>query len=423
MQIIQNFRLLESPASWSSGDYDDQDVRLYFDPTKFTGVTQILFRLSAGISAPSTEAVIELYDLDTLDIISTITVSGGISWRTSSDITSSIGASARKLGIRCKNSAGTLTQAQTASMLQLLIYQDDDNASRKTETRFPVLHESNQGAIVTMTNLTAPMVWDFLTGIDGTVTIKLEGSFFASLSRTIDIDIYDYTANAIVANSAIQVTATVATYGISGSLTLDPTHSYCVRGKLSSAGASLETGPCWLVVQQSVYQKVNPVLLNLYGVDNEEEASWYTASYSNKFNKTGLQADDSIEYHFLNIWSCNKVSGDPGQRLYNQTDAALVTGTEHHSASTGGVDQFHDDVITAPDDADIVVLQTYGREAFSWPLHFIYAIMTENFPAAPYLTPDSTQPTGYHCFISNFVKNSLAGYVPLLTPDGVNKVW
>ena len=40
-----------------------------------------------------------------------------------------------------------------------------------------------------------------------------------------------------------------------------------------------------------------------------------------------------------------------------------------------------------------------------------------------YLSPDPSKPTGYHCFMSQFVKNCLRGYIPLKTPDGVNRCW
>jgi hypothetical protein len=39
------------------------------------------------------------------------------------------------------------------------------------------------------------------------------------------------------------------------------------------------------------------------------------------------------------------------------------------------------------------------------------------------LPPDPKMPNGYTCFIKQFVKNSLAGNVPPITPDGANRAW
>ena len=50
-------------------------------------------------------------------------------------------------------------------------------------------------------------------------------------------------------------------------------------------------------------------------------------------------------------------------------------------------------------------------------------IYCEFEPNPKYLSPDKNKPSGYHCFISQFVKNKLSGYIPLKTPDGVNRYW
>ena len=44
-------------------------------------------------------------------------------------------------------------------------------------------------------------------------------------------------------------------------------------------------------------------------------------------------------------------------------------------------------------------------------------------PGWPYLPAKRDMPSGYHCFISQFVRNLRAGYIPLETPDGVNRCW
>ena len=57
---------------------------------------------------------------------------------------------------------------------------------------------------------------------------------------------------------------------------------------------------------------------------------------------------------------------------------------------------------------------------------FIFYVYTEE-PAPPAggesLPADTQKPTGYNCFISQFVKNMLAGFIPLKNPDGSEKCW
>ena len=37
--------------------------------------------------------------------------------------------------------------------------------------------------------------------------------------------------------------------------------------------------------------------------------------------------------------------------------------------------------------------------------------------------PDATQPSGYHCFMSQFLRNIIDNKIPWLTPDFANKCW
>jgi len=115
---------------------------------------------------------------------------------------------------------------------------------------------------------------------------------------------------------------------------------------------------------------------------------------------------------------------DPANlRLYNITAAAAVVGTEHEITYAGDVWTLLTDNLTIPEADSELELQ---YDFWSIYLHgpaCIVAIQQENFGVVTYLPADPLQPTGYHCFMSQYVKNALAGNIPMLTPDGVNRCW
>lgn len=64
-----------------------------------------------------------------------------------------------------------------------------------------------------------------------------------------------------------------------------------------------------------------------------------------------------------------------------------------------------------------------------WISDFSGSLPTEEYsgvvppPPAPPLEMKIVQYSGYHAFMSQFIKNSRAGNIPLKTPDGINKCW
>ena len=424
MKILQFVPLAESGFNWDTTSFADKQLILDWDPARLTGITEIYFKCKLRIIGTTTENTVQLYDLDTLDVLGELVSSdASYTWKVTADIKANF-TTARKIGFRAKISGGPAGQSNTGILPHLLVYQDDATQARKSETRVLAAVNGNHGAQTTMQDIGPQIPMSILTGLDGTVVYVLQGSLGASASRTIDLDIYDYTVNEVVSNSTVQVTTTTPLYFVTGSLTLDPTHTYAVRAKLNTGGAQIQSGAIYLCIRQTGFQKITAVINHMYNSSNEDDPSWYNPGYWSPFYASNIEAADGIVYKFYNIWDSDPAPGEnPGRRLYNKTDEAAVANTEHHNSTEEYLFNNNEDAITAPDDGDEIGVQSYGFATYDSYLKEIFAYMTENFEITGYLPADASQPTGYHCFMSQFIKNSIAGYVPILTPDAVNRCW
>lgn len=74
---------------------------------------------------------------------------------------------------------------------------------------------------------------------------------------------------------------------------------------------------------------------------------------------------------------------------------------------------------SGPDGKDAIISATY-----SWIPGYVTGGEAP-IPPRPHFFVNATQGkfTGYHLFMSQFIKNCAGGYIPSLTPDGINKCW
>jgi hypothetical protein len=110
-------------------------------------------------------------------------------------------------------------------------------------------------------------------------------------------------------------------------------------------------------------------------------------------------------------------------RFYDVTTSTEIAGTSITRTPAGISDEFEIVTPTMPTADDLIAFQQKASQNFDTGWGHVVALQRENLPTITSISPDPTMPTGYHCFISQFVKNMIAGNIPFKTPDGVNRCW
>ena len=110
-------------------------------------------------------------------------------------------------------------------------------------------------------------------------------------------------------------------------------------------------------------------------------------------------------------------------RIYDITGDALVAGTLNNLTGDGFGMGYLEDTPTMPVGAGELVAECDDAAITKLCPGWLLCYQTENLPAGPSYPADPTQPSGYHCFMSQYLRNVIDNRAPLETPDGVNKLW
>ena len=424
MKIVQQINLESAQVSSESATFELLNERIYWDPANYTGIVGIYFQVNTKYIWGAAEGEIELYDITNSQTIATVTINEE-NWtrHLSADIQASL-TEAKILGLRMKRTSGSDFNAPATLSASLIVIQDDSTASRKTAMYYVGFNYYETSSFASWASNSAYQFIPKISDCDGTVKVTIEAYLKAASGGQAMLRLYDLTTAEAVSGSEVTTNETSYIRAESGELTLNSSHKYTFQCKSGVNGKYAYIATPVLKIVCSGFNKVASLCIVSGLGTNEAASGWSDFTSKEYFFRGYIDGTDSLTFGLGLCWY-NYVAGhnEWNQRLYNITAAEAVTGTTEAKAidtSQADIDYL---TPTMPPDYSEIVGQADSAALDSLGPFYIYAFQQENLPSTPNFPADPTQPTGYHCFMSQFIRNMLAGYIPLLTPDGVNKCW
>lgn len=424
MKIVQSIQIGFHDMGTSSSSYEDTYERVYFDPALFTNIQHIYLEATGLNGAGATTLTVELYDftnslsIATLDFTTTSRVRAK-----SADIKASLSA-AVTLGIRIKRVGSSTSYCRSTN---IIVEQDDSLTNRKTASYYQLASWIDiYGNVYGSPAGDHKDAWVIprVSNYDGTVKAYFEGYLWSGAGGTVYSRLYDVTAAAPVDGSEISTSETTPTHVRSGELTLDPTHKYMAQCKSSDAAKHAYIQNPFILITAEGFTKCVSIAVAM-GVNWIEETEEFVSDggiYSFPYDK--ITGPDGLSWVFQQLVKIADHDGtEEHSRIYNITQAGAVAGTLHTYTELGTYTEFYQDTPTVPSAEDELEQQYDYYNFLNMGACNLLALQQEDFVAVGALAADPSQPTGYHCFMSQFVKNCLAGYIPLKTPDGANRCW
>jgi hypothetical protein len=259
---------------------------------------------------------------------------------------------------------------------------------------------------------------------DGVIECFFEACMHKVGGGTAQARLFDVTTNTVVPDSQLSTSSASYTYIRSGLITLTAGHRYIPQYRNSNVLYSMNSYYANIIIKAKNYTKIGAIIYGGLQEPNDNETPPFLFTGYGNSSKDDIVAADSLLFELDSNWIIviEEEENTTEIELYNVTDGALVSGTYHTFTGLGTFYEFNQDIITCPDDADILVMECLDNKS-GIKNTFLWAFMTELFPAPDVHYADQNQPSGFHCFMRQFLRNIKDGYIPYLTPDGVNKCW
>jgi hypothetical protein len=425
MKITQVLQFQNDEYGTSSSSWWQWGHGTRFDPSDFTGIQKIYFEVVGKANNAGGSGRVALYDVDTGQNItgSELTINQTSFTRVRSGDLSSVLSSAKTFLVNMIFDQGT--GGITILAAKLIVQQDTNEANKKTMTLFPCIsyYTWSLGSWTghTVRGRVKPKIGSF----DGTVVCKF-GTFLYSLyGPTAYIRLYDLTAGAPVDGSELSTNSTSPVWLESGPITLVDGHIYYIQMKSASMFQdALAYSPC-IRIYASGFTKI-AAIVGATGEDHNVSGGGYVYQDGDTlFEPAYISAGTSLSYVIQQVLAVGQSgSWAFNHRAYNKTADAAIAGTTHAQSGSSQLGTVVEDAVTMPSVESSIVLQSdfTSSDDYLGP-GLIVALMEEALPSGLSLPANPMQPSGYHCFMNQFLRNVLAGLVPLKTPDGVNKCW
>jgi len=424
MKIIQNILLKNQLLDVTSNTFEVKELNYRLDPLNYTDISGLYFQATIENHNAGSTTTIQLYDFDTNDVIATLTnTNASATLTTSADFSSAMGVSVRNLGIKAKVDPVPAFGEATVYGLKIIVKHETTETSRETLLDY-IINEtrSTTNAVFSQINLQGiAMEYDF---INGSYTMKLSSFMKTASGGTAEADLYDRTTSQSVSGSVINTTSTTFAYLESGNLTLIQDHDYVFRLRNQTSGKQATTSGAHIQIIQTGFTQALALCSSGTGTDYEEVSGAQINKDLIQLDLDNVSASDSVEYtvktRILNTTADNP---NPGIWIYDITSADIIEVTEHIVATAENTIYEYNDLTTFDGNSDVLQMRGQTNYGFVTSCVFILSFLTEDYPAGFTSFPDITQPSGYHCFMKQFIKNSIAGNIPMLTPESANKCW
>jgi hypothetical protein len=424
MKILQQLPLGFNPTNNLTTTPADLNLRILFDPADYTGVTHIYFATSSNVDNVAVTGKVELYNVETGATISQIAVTQTTqNFLKSTDCKANL-TTKQLLGIRIYLDGASGAHYINGLYNQLIIEQDDSTTSRKTMSS---VHASDYFS----TNYTGGYLSDNTSRIrvlpnltDGFKTLKLEGYMKADAGGNADVILFDVTGNVAVDGAHFTSMSTTWVRVITANLVLDPTHVYQMRAKSLVVGKYGYSTCFRLNLRTGGFETIVSIPWEIgFGYQFDWISPYYQPAKM-LFERTKITAPDGLTFKFLGGWFTFYPPPVPYIAGFKDDDAGTYfDGLYWHRTDS---DEYYFDVALSdisPSASDHYLGLTDSIAHIVPHDVMVLAIQTENLPIPPHVTPNPNMPTGYHCFMSQFIKSLFAGFVPLKTPDGMNRCW
>jgi hypothetical protein len=413
MKIVQNNRMGFKNSLFETADFVDGQSTIFFDPSEYTGVQAIYIRFFGGWSNSASVGQIRFYDKTNDQVLATFDISSQypVLYETSDLKDLLMTAGVKQIIVQGKRTSGS---GYITSKVETLSVEQDDTATNRKTAYFEALRSS-----LSTSQYIIPV-----DKCDGIVKVYFEAYFYTTAGGQAIARLYDITAGEYVPGSTVTTTETSFTRVISGELTINPTHYY--RPEISNGVGGKYTTELYTGVRVKIqgFNKTAALIRNIGSGYAYTSGTFANIEGGMPFDPSKITGPDGLSYAFREgVYMGMFVSYPINYRMYDHTASAAITGSSFQITSSTPTIQFFDKTPTMPTSYSIYDWQLDQGDSYTTITVVLFAYQQENLPALPGIPADPTQPSGYHCFMSQFIKNMLAGYIPLKTPDGVNRCW
>jgi hypothetical protein len=424
MKIVQSKSLGNEWYDFDSADYEEKSFRFYFDPALYSGITAIYFEATAKVNTPGHIGWVKLRDITNSLDICTLQFTATSRTRVRSADLKDVLVAAGDFAFFCKYTVGS---SGGGSGGRIIVEQNDATAGRKTATYFPLSTGGNRSA--NTYDIPAGNYGDIhakprIDKFDGTKKAYLDLIMYTTSGGTAYARLYDITAVEAVAGSEVNTTQTASYHVRSGEITLVADHEYKIQIKNGTAGKYTNIINASILITSQGFTKIASVPVS-FDINWTESPVGYTANGAiNLYEPAKTDGADGLSYEYdQNVFQEAADEANTNIRLYNITGTAAIAGTAHLLTGAASIELAFFDTPTLPV-VDSELQNEYDE--YGVIMHgpaCIVAIQQEDFPPSWATLPSPLQFTGYHCFMSQYIKNCLSGFVPFLTPDCVNRCW
>lgn len=424
MKIVQSIGILNQRVTATTDSITTSRGYLRFIPARFSGIQAIYFDACGLLEDTGEDAYVELYDVDASSVIATLTFNGTtIQKQTSADIKSSL-TETKNLVVRYYRDNDVGGSRFILCSASLIVVQSDDTASKKTaiQMNMCLANTTTTNSLYQGNEIYKQKL--FKSANDGTIKAYLEAWLWSTGTGTSYVRLYDATAGQVVTGSELSVNSTTPTYAISGELSLTDSHEYYVQYRNGTSGQTAYHNDVHLTQTVEAFTKCVAIVCEI-GYTNSLETTGWKIQSERSYLGAKLSAN-TITYEWditvsINDWN---VGDHLYLKLTNKSTGTAFTGSEIDIENTGQGSWLYLRQSITPVTSDITVQYQENLQYSSGSLsNRIVAFLEGEIPTYPYVPPDPTMPAGYHCFMSNFLKNVTANYRPLATPDGVNRLY
>ena len=421
MKIVQCVPITFKSPQVADENWSGSSQRVLLDISKYSGVEHIYFEVHGEKGEGSGVMRVELYDYTNNQTLAQVDIyleEADDEQQISDDIKDLI-TGIQNLGVRAKVQETESSLMAIVKFGNLVILQNDSTNAKKTVSYFCAISslESSEGQSWYYYNqlVTKPQIdkWD------GDVKVYLEALLRTQAGGEAQARIYDETISEPVVGSVITTTETGYTRVISGELTLVANHEYRVEIRNSTAGKIVWSSSVFIKIEATNFTKIVAQIGAAEEIYFGSGEGYLDSHPYTKVRKTAISAGDGLLFMFDRLLNwVNSGVFSFNERLYDKTAAAALSGTTHAHAGTGPWTYNQSDTPSFAEADNNIECQSDNDNLYEITAYRIYAIMEETYKAGSVFQPNPKAYSGYHCFVEQYVKNKVNGYLPLKLPDG-----
>lgn len=424
MKLVQTIPIFGGPYVADSQTRVTLKAWWNYVSARYTGVTAIYFECNAFMTDPEGVGYVDLYSMHIEDPACIFNPTGtSLTKYRSADIKTAF-ADGKDMVVRAKMDASGDVGEMYLTNCNLIIEQEDATEAIATTSHYYLPRD----VVITTSNSWQGSEHNiqkvYIADCDGTVKCYFEAYLYSTSGGTSACRLYDKTAGAVVTGSEIKTTATDPTRVTSGELTLVDGHEYYMQYRNETSGKTAYGCAAHILVNQSGFTKCIAIPAQQGWYNEDQVADWHSTSLLS-WDGTKLSAGlQSYKFNYYDNIEFGVEDDGCNVRIIRTDTSATITGsTENIPWSETAV--HHDGRLTPtmPTDDCTIALQEDSYYSYGMRLATILAFMAPAPPTYPYIPADPTKPSGYHAFMSCYLKNVTANYRPLATPDASERLY